>query len=267
VEQTLDELLRLRPVAQNRFESVPGKPGHMFGGFTVALALRAAAATVQGGLPVQSLHAHFLDPGAPDRPLDLQVLTARDGRSTAVRQVTVRQGDRTPLLLTASFHRPEDGPDWVPEHSGLPPGPDELAPTPSLLPDLDAMEVRSPAPGLPATGSTWPRRVHPFWARPYRPLGEDPALHACAIVFLSDYSLGTAIQPPGSPLQDGSRISSMDHAVWFHRPVDAADWLLYDVASASVAGGRALGQGTVRARDGRLVASFAQELLTRPART
>jgi acyl-CoA thioesterase II len=266
VAEDLAELLELRETAPDRFAAVPAGAGHLFGGHTLALALRAAAATVPGSLRPQSLHAYFLDPGRAGVPLTLDVHRWRNGRSFAVRQVTVGQDGGTPLLLTASFHVGEHGPDWHAPLPEAPPMPEELRPDPSLLGSIDPVEFRPvagprderPAAGLP--------RLHPYWARPRRPLPEDPVLSACAIAFVSDYMLVGAAQVPGAPAPAGGTVASIDHALWFHRAAAYDDWLLFSADPASVASARGLSRGSVHDRTGRLVASFTQETLLRAPR-
>jgi acyl-CoA thioesterase II len=267
VNDDLAALLAVEETAPDRFAAVPAGHGHLFGGYTLALALRAAACTVAPHLRPQSLHAYFLDPGVAGRPLAIDVQRWRDGRSFAVRQVSVAQGAATPLLLTASFHVGEEGPDWYDATWDAPPPPEELRPDASMLESIDPVEFRplgGPRDELPA--ETLPR-LHPYWARPRRPLPDDPVLRACAIAFVSDYMVVSAVQAPDEPTRADSTVVTLDHAVWFHRdaPPDD-DWLLFSVGPTSVASARALGRGSVHDRTGRLLASFSQETLARPRR-
>jgi acyl-CoA thioesterase len=259
-------LLDMEQTAPDRFEAVPAGEGHLFGGYTLALALRAAATTVADHLRPQSLHAYFLDPGLAGRPLTIDVQRWRDGRSFAVRQVAVGQNGGTPLLVTASFHVGEEGPDWHETLAVPPPGPDELRTDVSMLGAIDPVEFRpvgglrdeKPADLLP--------RMHPYWARPRRPLPNDPILHACALAFVSDYMVVSSAQVLDAPASADSLVVTLDHALWFHRPGTYDDWLLYSAEPASVASGRGLSRGSVHDRDGRLLASFSQEALIRPPR-
>ena len=262
----LAALLELKQTAPDRFEAVPAGEGHLFGGYTLGLALRAAAATVADHLRPQSLHAYFLDPGVAGHPLTIDVQRWRDGRSFAVRQVAVGQNGGTPLLVTASFHVGEEGPDWHETRETVPPGPDELRTDPSMLGDIDPVEFRpvgGPREEMPA--DEFPR-LHPYWARLRQPLPDDPILHACALAFVSDYMVVSSAQKPDEPAPADSRAVALDHAVWFHRPGTFDDWLLFSAEPASVAAGRGLSRGSVHDRDGRLRASFSQEALIRPPR-
>jgi acyl-CoA thioesterase II len=259
-------LLELKQTATDRFEAVPAGDGHLFGGYTLALALRAAAATVADHLRPQSLHAYFLDPGLAGEPLTVDVQRWRDGRSFAVRQVAVGQNGGTPLLVTASFHVGEEGPDWHETLDVLPPGPEGLRTDATMLGAIDPVELR-PVDGLRAEKPVDELpRVHPYWARPRTAIPDDPILHAGALAFVSDYMVVSSAQVLDAPAPADSTVVTLDHAVWFHRPCAFDDWLLFSAEPASVAAGRGLAHGTVHDRSGTLLASFTQEALVRPPR-
>ena len=259
-------LLELKQTAPDRFEAVPAGEGHLFGGYTLALALRAAAATVADHLRPQSLHAYFLDPGVAGHPLTIDVQRWRDGRSFAVRQVAVGQDGGTPLLVTASFHVGEEGPDWHERLEVSPPGPDELRTDASMLGAIDPVEFRPVGALRDEQSPDLIPRVHPYWARPRQSLPDDPILHACGLAFVSDYMVVSSAQKLDEPASADSLVVTLDHAVWFHRPGTFDDWLLFSAEPASIAAGRGLARGTVHDRDGRLRASFSQEALIRPPR-
>ncbi|GAA2408887.1 thioesterase family protein [Actinomadura vinacea] len=253
----LDEdtyLVTARPVAGRE---------RLFGGQVAAQSLRAACLTVPPGRLPHSLHAYFIRPGMPDEPLRLEVARTRDGRSFATRHVTASQGGKPIFEMIASFHDPEPGFDWQP--AGLPdvPPPEEL-PTPTL-PALirhpagfDVRAVKPPRPhGFPIP--------HPFWIRCRGPVGDDLALHACLITYLSDMAVVSSARAPGSPRELAAAVS-IDHALWFNRPARVDEWLLFSVEPMSNFGARGLARGTLHAEDGTLVASIAQEALLRPAR-
>ena len=163
----------------------------------------------------------------------------------------------------ASFHAPEDGYDWqLPGPSGVTP-PDDIEPP--VLPDFLRVD--------PARSTcAWPRRPSPAGSRsPTRsgsarraPLGDDPALHACVMTFLSDMGVVGSARAPGSRWTAFSG-ASLDHAVWFHRPARADEWLLFSVDPVTNYGARGLARGTLHTEAGVLVASIAQEALLRPA--
>jgi acyl-CoA thioesterase-2 len=278
---SLDSLLRalvLEPAGGDRFvltSEAPPRFDHVFGGQQVAQALLAAGATVDGLAPF-SIHAYFADRGAVDRPIVASVERVRDGRTLAVRRVTLSQGERTLLTAIAAFH---DNPT-EPERSTPAPvvaPPDEL---PTLLdwarsapPERDRsariwvdnpppLEVRTGEPHAflgGAQAST--RRSH--WLRLPRPVGDDDGLHAVLLTYASDYFLldmGVRAHPdPNGWL--GVNGISLDHTVWLHRPVRFDHWHLYTQDTIALAGHRALVQGTLHDQEGHLVATVAQDCL------
>lgn len=264
-----DALLRLHPRGDAAFENEPLVEGHMFGGYTVALALRAATRTVGSGMLPGSLHAVFPTAGDTGTPVRLCVQTVRDGRSSAIRQVTAQQEDGLPLLLTASFSTAAqrgEGRDWQAPPAPLPAPPEGIEPDRSLLLAMDPLEFRPAGAHRADGGGAVLAPLHPYWARPRAPLPPDPALHAAVVAFTTDYLVVSAAQVPGVLPPPGSRVASVNHSVWFHGPVDAGGWLLYSADPVRVRGDRGLVHGTVRTRDGVVVASFAQEVITLPPR-
>ncbi|MGY1772361.1 acyl-CoA thioesterase [Blastococcus sp. SYSU D00813] len=261
-----DTLLRLHPRGEGAFENEPLVSGHLYGGYTLALAVRAAAATVPAGLLPHSVHAVFPAGGDLGEPLRLDARTVRDGRSSAVRLVTVTQGRSTPLLLTASFHAGGEGPDWQAPHPPLPAPPEDVAPDEVRLMGMDPFEFRPAGRHRVDGGADVFDPLHPYWVRPHLPLADDPGLHAAVVAFVSDYMVFSAAQVPGSPPPPETRGVTMDHTLWFHRPAEAGDWLLYSADPVRVCGDRGLVRGAVRDRTGAVLASFAQEVLTFPPR-
>ncbi|MGY1739799.1 MULTISPECIES: acyl-CoA thioesterase [unclassified Blastococcus] len=257
-----DALLRLHPRGDAAFENEPVVDGHLYGGYTLALAVRAAARTVAPGLLPHCVQAAFPSGGELGTPLRLDVRAVRDGRSSAVRQVTVEQGRNTPLLLTALFHAGGPGPDWQSPQPPVPTPPEDIAPDQVRLMGMDPFEFRPAGGNRVDAGADVYAALHPYWVRPHLPLPDDPGLHAAVVAFVSDYMVFAASQVPGSPPPPETRGVTMDHTLWFHRPVDAGEWLLYSAEPARVCGDRGLVHGTVRTRDGSVVASFAQEVIT-----
>jgi acyl-CoA thioesterase II len=234
----------------------------LFGGQVAAQSLRAACLTIGDGRPPHSLHAYFIRPGLPGEPLRLDVGRTRDGRAFSTRHVTASQGGKPIFEMVASFHDPEPGHDWQPAPPDRVPGPEESEP-PQLAglfrhpPAFDIRLVRPARPGqfpLP----------HPFWIRAAEPLGDDPALHACLITYLSDMAVVSSAIAPGSPKSLAMAVS-LDHALWFHRPARVDQWLLYSVDPVTNFGARGLARGTLHTADGVLVASITQEALLRLA--
>ena len=252
----------------------------VFGGQVIGQALVAACRTVSGRQP-HSLHGYFLLGGDPTVPIIYEVDRIRDGRSFATRRVLAIQHGRAIFALTASFH--EDEEDGYEHGAPMPdvPDPDSLAesePTASLIeampPAVRAyflrerpIELRPVSMRRPVLDAATPGRF-PIWIRATSPLPDDPAIHRCVLAYASDFTLlDTALVPHGrSVLEDSIQAASLDHAVWFHRPFRADDWLLYAQDTPNAGGGRGFARGLVFDRAGRLVASVAQEGLIRKKR-
>jgi acyl-CoA thioesterase-2 len=237
-------------------------PERLFGGQVASQTLRAATLTVERERRVHSLHAYFIRPGRPGTPLDLRVDRTRDGRSFTTRRVTASQDGEAIFTLEASFHGEEAGDDWqLPAPADVAAADDPgnlespIAAFASMSP-FDVRLVRPPGPdGFPF--------LHPMWVRTRRPLPDDPALHACVITFMSDMGVVRSARAPDSTLPPEFIGASLDHAVWFHRPARADEWLLFSVEPVTNAGARGLARGTFHTADGVLVASVAQEALLR----
>jgi acyl-CoA thioesterase-2 len=233
--------------------------GRIYGGQVVAQALRAAGLTVGDHLRAQSLHAYFVRAGDEGQPVLYEVDRVRDSGSFATRQVVAYQARGAVLNLIASFHRPEDSIDLpaVSAPSGVP-APETLAATPTDL-HFERRHV---------SRSADPEPYDLGWIRVPEPLGDDPMMHACAFTYCSDeYPLGTALGAhPVVPDWDRVFTASLDHAIWFHRPLRADEWLLYELRGGGVADGRGLAFARVFDQNGVHVASLAQEALARERR-
>ncbi|QGG41616.1 acyl-CoA thioesterase [Aeromicrobium yanjiei] len=252
-DRTLLEMLELETIDTNVFRANFVFPDHyaLYGGQVAAQALRAAGLTAEGRLP-HSLHGYFLRPGDASRPMLLKVYRDRDGRSFSARRVVALQEGEVIFNMSASFSTPADGDDR--QIAQLP---DVSAPDENrvyTIPRLFSFEGRKAEQALP--GLEYPIR---FWARCTAPLGTDPLLNACALTYLSDISSGTAAF--NTPTHATS--SSLDHAMWFHRPIIANDWLLVDLVPHTLAAGRGWYTGSIFHSDGSLVASLTQEALFR----
>mgnify|MGYP000079456537 CR=1 FL=1 len=287
-ETIVGDLVRLLTVASNgkdRFTGAPqpGGVGRVFGGQIIAQALQAAQATAPDGMAAHSLHAHFLRGGAEGLDTRYDVSRDLDGRSFANRRVVAEQGGETILTLTASFQRPEEGLEH--QDAAMPdvPPPEDLKPDFEHRRDLlEKMGERMteaqralfmrPRPIEMRTVGTlhWmnrepsPPRAR-SWFRTVAPLPGNPALHRAVIAYASDYTLlGTAALPHGLSWFRGELTgASLDHAVWFHRPARADEWLLYATDSPRSGAGRGFNRGQVFNREGQLVASVAQEGMMR----
>jgi len=267
IEKDFEKILKLSPLGEFLFSGTAvGEVGHLFGGYTLGFALQAASSTVDPQMWPQSLHANFIDSGKTAHELEFRVDVLRDSRAFALRQVTVSMGDLTPLLMQASFHAGESGTDWTPDAEFNYPDPESLESDETYLYAIDPIDIR-PIQGLSKRGPGHRiPRVHPFWVRPRVTLPDDRMLHAAVVAFISDYMIVGNAQAPDVPVPEGSLVVTMEHALWFHRPVDANDWLLFVAEPLSTYHGRGVSSGKVFDRQGLLVASFMQEVLTRPPR-
>ena len=290
MQQALDAVLELLDIERIEVNVFRGhnpdeERARVFGGQVCAQALVAATRSIDqsqrddGKLStVHSLHSYFLRPGDPTVPILYEVDRIRDGRSFTTRRVVAIQHGRAIFNLAASFHIEEDGfshqsdmPD-VPEPESLPSRADLRAEQPEIFPahwpdrpqPVDIRYVTDLpykfAPGRP------PKQL--VWMKAMGTLPDDPALHKAVLAYISDMTLlDTAMMPHASPYYDSVMTASLDHMMWFHRPVRADEWMLYAMDSPSANGSRGFNRGTVYAHDGTLVASVAQEGLIRPINT
>ncbi|MCA9510305.1 MAG: acyl-CoA thioesterase II [Myxococcota bacterium] len=280
---TVLELLDLEPLEENLFrgESPQEEQQRVFGGQVAGQALVAAGRTVDPHeRTTHSLHAYFLRTGDPRVPILFQVDRTRDGRSFSTRRVTAIQHGKPIFALSASFMRPEKG---IERSHPMPdvPGPDAL---PSL-----AERIERFGSSLPDEEIAWMRREraiemrhvdlreyldyedksprNPIWIRTSGPIGsDDPLLHQCLVAYASDMTLiDTAMRPHLRALAASkhTQVASLDHAMWFHRPFRADEWLLYDQESPAFGGARGFTTARLYRQTGELVVSVAQEGLMR----
>ena len=237
-----------------------GAGGRTFGGQMAAQALRAASLTVAPERPVHALHGFFLRSGRPREALRYEVERIRDGRAFSARTVTAVQEGKPVFQMAASFQREEPGEDWQPPFPAGMPGPQDLRSLPlaSVFAREPVFEIR-PVRAAEEGASPF---AHPFWMRAREPVGEDVGLHACALAYLTDLAVIQAARSPEAARPAMLRVS-LDHSIWFHRPVRADRWLLYSMAPQAHIGARGLAHGTVHAVSGELVATVAQEVLFR----
>jgi acyl-CoA thioesterase-2 len=276
--EDLVRLLDLEPIEVNLFRGVSPEENRVrvFGGQVAGQSLVAASRTVgEKGRHVHSLHAYFLRPGDPAAPILYQVERIRDGRSFTTRRVAAIQHGEVIFNLHASFHLPEEGLDW--QH----PMPRNL-PDPLTLPDFKTrMEpykeqmgewYERPRPidmryvgGDPVTRVGNPSSSQQVWLRADGTLPDDPVLHACVVTYASDMTLlDTTLLPHGLGWNMGEvQMASLDHAMWFHRPFRADDWLMYDQRPISNSGSRGLAGGSIYSADGSLAVTVVQEGLIR----
>lgn len=247
----------------------------VFGGQVAGQALVAASRTVDDrDRRVHSLHAYFLRPGDPTIPILYEVDRIRDGKSFTTRRVVAIQHGQAIFNLHASFHVPETGLEHqipmpeVPPAETLPDFKTRMEPHRELLGDwydrprpIDVRYVE----GDPLTRAH-ERSIHQrVWLRADGQLPDDPTLHACIVTYASDMTLlDTTLLPHGLAWgEPGLQMASLDHAMWFHRPFRADDWLLYDQATPSTSAARGLAAGAIFTRDGALAVSVVQEGLIR----
>jgi len=282
MDHRIADLLRLLELEQlevNLFRGESrdiGSP-QVFGGQVLGQALTAASATVEGRI-VHSLHAYFLRRGDFNAPIVYQVDRSLDGHSFSNRRVVAIQHGEQIFNMAASFQVEESGFDHQVEMPQVPlPDalPDSSRPPPELLERLPERVRRffeQPRPfefrSVQPIDYLRPRRAAPtrqIWFRAVGRLPDDEKLHRCLLAYVSDYFLlDTATLPHGTSFPHSSIVmASIDHAMWFHRPLRVDEWLLYAVESPSASGARGFARAGLFGLDGRLVASTAQEGLVR----
>jgi len=276
----LIELLDLEPIEVNIFRgrSPEEDRQRVFGGQVAGQALVAAARTVEAERLVHSLHAYFLRPGDPTVPILYEVDRIRDGRSFTTRRVVAIQHGKAIFNLSASFQCEEKGYEHsfpmpeVPPPEGLPdrrtrwlPYLEELgSATDDILARPQAIDTRI-ADWRPQDVRESLPPYQNVWMRADGKLPDDQLLHTIVLTYASDMTLlDTALRPHGGSWFDPELfMASLDHAMWFHRPFRADEWLLYSQDTPTATGGRGLARGLVFTRDGTLVASVVQEGLIR----
>lgn len=283
----LDAVLRLldiRPAGEGIVAGNQPDDGltrhRVFGGQVVGQAMMAAAHSVPGRA-LHSVHVSFLRAGDPTAPLRYEVTPLRDGRTLSTRRVCasqIRDGESGPIIMEAlvSFIDAVDGDDYQQPMPAVP-APETLSPLQDQLlvyPDQDyrelvrlhLVEMRyiDPPPRLAMDAAPPPAAVCRLWMRvadaiPDR-LRDDRLLAQCLLAYISDWTILDPVQVGiGKTWQQLEVMASLDHGIWFHRPVDLSDWLLFDQQSGSATGGRGVATATIYNRDGTLVATVIQE--------
>jgi acyl-CoA thioesterase-2 len=283
MQQPLEDLialLDLEEIERNHYRGRSPDEGwqRVYGGQVIGQALVAASRTVEPERHAHSLHGYFLRPGETNVPILYVVDRIRDGKSFTTRRVVAIQHGHAIFNMAISFQGIEDGLDHQFEAPQVP-GPDELE---------DEMSLRKKfAENLPDEFQDWVERERPIECRPVQPydifnpdkrppeqicwmrakdnLPDDLRLHQCVLAYLSDWTLlDTSLYPHAvSFTQPNMQTASLDHAMWFHRPFKADEWLLYVQDSPSSSGARGLNRGLIYDQAGALVASVAQEGLIR----
>ncbi|MBI1186817.1 MAG: acyl-CoA thioesterase II [Alphaproteobacteria bacterium] len=275
----LIDVLTLEQIETNLFRgrSPPGEMGRIYGGQVIAQALLAAYATVQDRM-CHSLQAYFIRPGDPSIPVLFETERSRDGKSFTTRRVIAIQRGEQILNLAASFQIEEDGfehqdalpdtptPDTIPtdaerwaefvERAPQFAGRRDFADRAIELRAVEHLDWLNPEPAPP---------YHRVWMRTRAPV-EGAIMNQVMLAYASDMSLlGTCLRPHGANwFKGGVQTASLDHILWFHRPVKMHEWHLYVQDSPSASGARGFNRGSIFSADGRLVASAVQEGLIRP---
>ena len=264
---TFSEVLELEAHGPDTWvgQSPPYDWGRVYGGQVVAQALYAATQTVEEKFRPHSLHAYFIRGGTPTEPIRYEVDRLRNGRSFCTRAVVARQSGGAILHLSSSFQIDETDVEAEIQTVKMPlvPNPDDMRARADNWPWI--MERRTMV-SYPGAGQSM------GWVRLVDPIDDDPLKHVCGLAFTSDtiqFGSARSAHPLNVP-EDQHRETfigaSLDHAMWFHRPLRADDWHLYEWECRTMRGGRGATFGNLFAPDGSHVASIAQEVLLRERR-
>ena len=281
--QELLNILTLKDLGNNNFNGVSkdiGSP-NVFGGQVLAQSLNAAYRTIANNRILHSLHSYFLEAGDLDLPITYNVQVIRDGGSFSTRRVTAHQNDKTIFILSCSFHKKEEGHQHqipIKKHIKQPEElfswTDMLVQFGDFLPKkLKAfLSIERPIEFKPVeiVNPLDKKDVQPFvdvWFR----LKGDPvdlslALKQQILTYISDYNILTACLNPNASVANFSntQMASLDHSMWFYRDFDFNDWMLFSIESPNTFGARGFASGNIYTREGKLIASVAQEGLMRP---
>ncbi|MET9609652.1 acyl-CoA thioesterase II [Streptomyces sp. NPDC006512] len=281
------DLLDLEQIEENIFRGTSRQSlvPRVFGGQVAAQALVAAGRTVPADRSAHSLHSYFLRAGDPGAPIVYSVDRIRDGRSFTTRRVVAVQHGQPIFHLSASFQTYEEGLDHqapmpqAPDPESLPTAAESLPLYRDVFRDPGTVErllaARSAVDLRYATTPPWGSVGEPVeprsqvWFRTRGKLADDPLLHTCLATYVSDMTLLDSVllaHGRGGWAVGDVVGASLDHAMWFHRPFRADEWLLYDQESPSAAAGRGLGQARIWTQDGRLAVTVIQEGVVRVPR-
>ena len=277
---TLIETLDLEQIEQNLYRGESPKVGwqRVFGGQVIGQALVAAQRTVEEGRVVHSLHGYFMRPGDPSVPIVYEVDRIRTGRSFTTRRVVAIQHGRAIFSMSASFQIVEDGLEHFVEMPDMP-QPEDL---PSEKQLADQYIDHAPENVRKYWQRERPIELRPInlehyisdtklepkqniWFRATGKLPYDPAIQQAVLAYASDMTLlDTSLFAHGRAVFDPKlQVASLDHAMWFHRPLNMEEWHLYSQDSPNSSGARGFTRGSIYSRDGKLIASVAQEGLIR----
>ncbi|MFV0564683.1 MAG: acyl-CoA thioesterase [Flavobacteriaceae bacterium] len=276
-------LLTLDKIESNIFKGHNKSIGtpHVFGGQVLAQALNAAYGTIHNGRILHSMHAYFLEAGVLELPIEFHVSQVRDGGSFSVRRVTANQNGKTIFILSASFHKEESGYCHQTEMKLKVKPPEALLSWSDIKEQYGEyipkglksfFEIERPVEFKPTsiTNPLDPKNLPPVNDVWFKLRGNtdtlDLALRQQILTYISDYNLLTcALNPHAAKAHWGNtQTASLDHSMWYFRDFDFTDWLLYTTESPSASNARGLARGHIYTREGKLVASVAQEGLLRP---
>jgi acyl-CoA thioesterase-2 len=283
--ETLLATLDLERLEVNLFRGSSPQVGwqRVFGGQVVGQALVAAQRTVESSRTIHSLHGYFIRPGDPKVPIIYEVARDRDGRSFTTRRVIAIQHGEPIFSMLASFHAEETGFEHampmpsVPSPEGLPGERELLSAFADRMPENmrryferdRPIELRHCDPDHYLDPGKNRRLTQDVWFRATGALPDEISLHQCVLAYASDMTIiDTSLVAHGTNFFDSRlQLASLDHALWFHRPFRADEWLLYAQDSPSASGGRGFNRGLIFTRAGTLVASVVQEGLIRVRRS
>ena len=281
--QPLNQIIKtldLEEIELNHYLATSPNEGwqRVYGGQVIGQALVAASRTVSPNRSAHSLHGYFLRAGDTTIPILYKVDRIRDGKSFTTRRVVAVQRGQAIFTMSISFQVDEGG---LSHQFDMPkvPAPDSLPTEDELrreqakswpkefqesfsgssaiqVKPVDPVDLLNPEPA---------QAMQRCWMRCGEALPDDPRIHQCVLAYLSDWSLlDTASRPHAvSFMQDNVQVASLDHAMWFHRPFRADEWLLYDQDSPSASGARGFNRGLIYNQADELVASTTQEGLLR----
>lgn len=280
-EVKMSSLFELESIEQGLFRGQSWDLGFraLFGGQVLGQALAAAYRTVEAGRSVHSFHTYFLLPGDAKKPVVYDVEVVRDGRSFSARRVKAIQDGRNIFYMTASFQIDEEGMSH--QYAPMPdvPGPEELDSDITFYEQnferlstgmQEALSYHRPIDirTVDAAHSFKAQQREPYrhvWLKVRDAMSNDLGLHQATLAYASDYHfLSTSLQPHGLAVSDkGLRMATIDHAMWFHQPVNLNDWLLYAMESPFSGNSRGIVRGQIFNQSGELVASTMQEGMMR----
>ncbi|CDL83249.1 acyl-CoA thioesterase II [Xenorhabdus szentirmaii] len=245
----------------------------VFGGQVIGQALYAAKQTVADERMIHSFHSYFLRPGDSHKPIVYDVEILRDGKSFSARRVSAIQHGHPIFYMTASFQGLEEG---FEHQNTMPivPFPEELDSQENIarkMADSLSTKLKRPFSALPLEMKlikphSLPNHaphdpVRYVWFRSNGKMPDHPYIHHCLLGYASDFNfLPTSLQPYDIEfMAKNMQIATIDHSMWYHRPFNMDDWLLYSIESPSASGARGFVRGHIYNREGILIASTTQE--------